>query len=151
MALWYYSLWEAESSSVEAQLEEEYLGLSKRESQRNTWLFLRLSRYSYALKTSSFRAEPQEPYERRRDFISKRILTDFKKVIWQQIRIYAEILACVSYVRKTRWMWRFRMVSSFLSDWTHDSSSSEHGFLENLSSQCEFARVNAQKSSSLYV
>ena len=44
MALWYYSLWEAESSSVEAQLEEEYLGLSKRESQWNTWLFLWLSR-----------------------------------------------------------------------------------------------------------
>ena len=151
MALWYYSLWEAESSSVEAQLEEEYLGLSKRGSQWNTWLFLWLSRYSYVLKTSDFRSEPQEPYERRRDFLSKRILTDFKKVIWQQIRIYAEILACVSYVRKTRWMWRFRMVSSFLSDWTHDSSSSEHGFLENLSSQCEFARVNAQKSSSLYV
>ncbi len=40
MALWYYSLREAESSSVEAQLEEEYLGLSKRESQWNTWLFL---------------------------------------------------------------------------------------------------------------
>ena len=80
MALWYYSLWEAESSSVEAQLEEEYLGLSKRGSQWNTWLFLWLSPYSYVLKTSSFRAEPQEPYERRRDFLSKRILTDFKKV-----------------------------------------------------------------------
>lgn len=102
MALWYYSLREAESSSVEAQLEEEYLGLSKRGSQWNTWLFLWLSRYSYVLKTSDFRSEPQEPYERRRDFLSKRILTDFKKVIWQQIRIYAEILACVSYVRKNQ-------------------------------------------------
>ena len=55
--------------------------MNKRESQWNTWLFLWLSRYSYALKTSGFEAEPQEAYERRRDFLSKRILTDFKKVI----------------------------------------------------------------------
>ena len=41
---------EAESSSVEAQLEEEYLRWIKRESQWNTWLFLWLSRNSKCLK-----------------------------------------------------------------------------------------------------